>query len=280
MPWSYGELGDDSPFSPKKLWLYPTIAVIVILFLTVFSFWAVVPAGHRGVLLQFGAVAGVLDEGIHARLPVVQKVNLFDVRVQKEETEAAAASRDLQTVTSRIAVNYHVKPEAVGELYQKVGKGYAATIVAPAVQEAVKSVTAGYTAEELITKRQDVSSEIKDVLAAKLVPYGIVVDGFNVINFDFSQEFNKAIEAKQTAEQLALKAQRDLERIKIEAEQKVTQAKAEAEALRIQKQEVTPELLRLREIEAQMKAIEKWDGRLPSVTGGAVPFVQVPAGGK
>lgn len=254
-------------------------AVLVLLLLFPLRFWVVVPAGYRGVLLQFGAVKGVLGEGIHLRVPLVQRVDLFDVRIQKTETDAAAASRDLQVVTSKIAVNYHADPEAVGRLYQTVGKGYANTIIAPAVQETVKAVTARYTAEELITKRQEVSAEARDLLAERLRPYGIVVDGYNIVNFDFSQEFNKAIEAKQTAEQLALKAKRDLERVKIEAEQKVTQAKAEAEALRIQREQVTPELLRLREIEVQRMAVEKWDGKLPSVTGGALPFIQVPSGG-
>lgn len=256
------------------------VAGILVLMLLVFVFrlWVVVPAGHRGVVLQFGAVKGAMGEGLHFLLPVVQRVELVDVRVQKTETEAAAASRDLQNVRSLIAVNFHVDPAGVAELYQKVGMRYAATIIAPAVQECVKAVTAQYTAEELITERQQVSARMGEQLGAKLRSYGIVVDGFNVVNFDFSEEFNRAIEAKQAAEQLALKAQRDLERVKIEAEQKLTQARAEAEALKIQKQEVTPELLRLREIEATLKAIEKWDGKLPQVTGGAVPFLQVVSG--
>ncbi|MEW5932066.1 MAG: prohibitin family protein [Bacillota bacterium] len=249
--------------------------VVVLLLLFILRFWVVVPAGHCGVVLQFGAVRGTMGEGLHLLLPVVQRVVLLDVRVQKVETEAAAASRDLQNVKSLIAVNYHVDAAAASDLYQKVGLRYPDTIIAPAVQECVKAVTAQYTAEELITERQQVSARMRELLGAKLVSYGIVVDGFNVVNFDFSEEFNRAIEAKQAAEQLALKAQRDLDRVKIEAEQKLTQARAEAEALRIQKQEVTPELLRLREIEATLKAIEKWDGKLPQVTGGAVPFLDV-----
>jgi len=252
--------------------------VAALLVLSTFRFWVVVPAGHRDVVLQFGAVKGVMGEGLHLLLPVVQRIELGDVRVQKTETEAAAASRDLQTVRSLIAVNYHVDPVAVGDLYRRVGMRYAATVVAPAVQECVKAVTAQYTAEQLITERQQVSARMQEQLQAKLEPYGIVVDGFNVVNFDFSEEFNRAIEAKQAAEQLALKAQWNLERVKIEAEQKLTQARVEAEALRIQKQEVTPELLRLREIEAMLKATEKWDGKLPQVMDGAVPFLQVVSG--
>jgi len=116
---------------------------------------------------------------------------------------------------------------------------------------------------------------VKELLGKTLTAHGIIVDAFNVVNFDFSAGFNQAVEDKQTAEQRALKAKRDLERIKIEAEQKVTQARAEAEALRIQKQEVTPELIRLREIEVQREAVGKWNGILPNVTGGTIPFIQI-----
>ena len=108
-----------------------------------------------------------------------------------------------------------------------------------------------------------------------MVACNIMVDDFSIVNFQFSKQFTQAIEAKQTAEQLALKAQRDLERIKIEAEQKIAQAKAEAEALRLQKENVTPQLVRLRQIEASLRAIEKWDGRMPKVTSGAIPFIDV-----
>lgn len=263
----------DEPLFSRTTIIIALSVLAVILLLTIFRFWAIVPAGHVGVLLQFGAVKGSLDEGFHFRLPVIQKVALVDVRVQKAEADAAAASRDLQTVTSKIAVNYHVEPGAAARLYEQVGMHYPETIIAPAVQESVKAVTARYTAEELITRRRDVSTEVQALLAERLTPYGVKVDGFNIVNFDFSQKFNEAVEEKLAAEQRALKAKRDLERIKIEAEQKVTQAKAEAEALRIQREQVTPELLRLREIEVQRMAIEKWDGRLPNVTGGAIPFI-------
>jgi regulator of protease activity HflC (stomatin/prohibitin superfamily) len=143
------------------------------------------------------------------------------------------------------------------------------------VQEVVKAVTASYTAVELITQREKVRAEIKNHLKERLVGYNIVVDDFSIINFKFSQQFTQAIESKQTAEQFALKAQRDLERIKIEAEQKIAQAQAEAEALRLQKANITPELVKLRQIEASMKAIEKWDGHMPQVTSGTIPFIDV-----
>ncbi len=172
-------------------------------------------------------------------------------------------------------MNYHISPEKANWIYQNIGTEYKERIIDPPVQEVVKAITAKYTAVELITQREKVRSEIKELLKQRLLAYNIVVDDFSIVNFSFSQLFTQAIEAKQTAEQLALKAQRDLERIKIEAEQKVTQARAEAEALRLRKENVTPQLVKLWQIEASLKAIEKWDGRLPKVTSEAVPFIDV-----
>jgi len=249
-----------------------------LLLLSWLSPFAVVPAGHRGVITTFGKVdPDVLDEGLHFRIPVAQQVNLVDVRIQKGEGKGDAASKDLQTVHTAVALNYHVDPAAAATVFQNTGTQIGERIVVPAVQESVKAATAQYTAEELISKRSEVKAKISALLEERLHKFGVRVDEFSITNFDFSKSFNEAIESKTTAEQLKLKAERDLMRIRIEAEQKIASAKAEAESLRLQKQEVTPELLRLREIENQSKAIDKWDGRLPNVTGGgAVPFIQLP----
>ncbi len=238
-----------------------------------------VPAGHVGVVSTFGKVSAIpLSEGIHLVNPLANVVRI-PVQVQKGSAKSEAASKDLQTVNATIALNFHIDSAAAPKFYQKVGLAYGNTIIAPAVEETLKAVTAGYTAEELITKRDEVRDKMRTALAERLRERsygGIVVDEISITNFAFSDVFNKAIEAKQEAEQLALKAQRDLQRIKIEAEQKVAQAQAEAAGLRAQKQEITPELLKLREIEAQRKAIEKWDGKLPTYTGGtAVPFLNL-----
>lgn len=247
--------------------------LIIIIFLNPF---VVIGAGERGVVLNFGAVSpNVLDEGLHVRVPIMQRVIKMDVKVQKSQTDAEAASKDLQETFSTIALNFHILPEKVNVIYQKLGADFKERIIDPAVQEVVKAVTAKYTAVEVITQREKVRSEIREMLRQRLLTYNIIVDDFSIVNFKFSNQFSQAIEAKQTAEQLAFKAQRDLERIKIEAEQKVTQATAEAEALRLQKENVTPGLVKLRQIEASLKAIEKWDGRLPKVTSGAVPFIDV-----
>jgi regulator of protease activity HflC (stomatin/prohibitin superfamily) len=252
------------------------IGIIVVLFiiLLILNPFVMVGPGERGVVLNFGAVQPtVMGEGLHLRVPIVQKVIKMDVKIHKSQTGAESVSKDLQDTHSTVAVNYHILPEKANWVYQSIGREYKERIIDPTVQEVVKAVTARYTAVELITQREKVRAEIKELLKQRLVSYNINVDDFSIVNFKFSQQFTQAIESKQTAEQYALKAQRDLERIKIEAEQKIAQATAEAEALRLQKANVTPELIRLRQIEASMKAIEKWDGHMPKVTGGAVPFI-------
>ncbi|OGQ24939.1 MAG: HflC protein, partial [Deltaproteobacteria bacterium RIFCSPHIGHO2_02_FULL_42_44] len=194
---------------------------------------------------------------------------------QKNEAKAEAASKDLQIISTVMATNYHLIPEAVDEVYQKIGLAFEDKVIQPAVQEVIKAVTAKYTAEELIAKRGEVKSAIRTELTDRLVTFNIKVVEVSVADFNFSRTFNDAIEAKQVAEQQVAKSRNELERIKVENEQKISQAKAEAEGLKIQRQEITESLLKLREIENQRKAIEKWDGKLPSVTGGAMPFIQV-----
>ncbi|MDH4233402.1 MAG: SPFH domain-containing protein [Nitrospirota bacterium] len=258
---------------PLKYFFLLIVALILFRFLNPF---VIVGAGERGVVLNFGAVQPqVLDEGIHFRIPVMQKIVNMDVKVHKAETGATAASKDLQDINTSIAVNYHILADKANWVFQHIGMDFKERIIDPAVQEVVKGITARYNAVELITQREKVRDEIKEMLKSRLLNYSILVDDFSIVNFKFSQQFEQAIESKQTAEQFALKAQRDLERIKIEAEQKVAQAKAEAESLRLQKENVTPQLIQLRKIEASIKAIEKWDGHLPKINSGAIPFIDV-----
>jgi len=260
----------------KKNKIIITLTLLTLGIIALFSSSYIVSAGERGVVLTFGNPSEIPStEGLHFKIPFAQKVVQIDVKTQKYEADASSASRDLQIVSAKIAVNYHLIPEETPRLFKEIGLGYQDRVIQPTVQEVVKAVTARYTAEELITKRPDVKEEIHNELKERLAPRGIVVEDISITNFDFSESFNVAIEQKVTAEQLKLKAQRDLERIEIEAKQKIAQAKAEAESLRLQKQEITPDLIRLREIEAQIKAIEKWNGIMPSVTGGAMPFIDV-----
>ena len=264
---------------PKKFWIIAGSVVIVPILL--YSIWPLttVPAGHRGVVTTFGKVDhNPLDEGIHFLAPW-KKNTPVKVRTLKTVSKGDAASSDLQQVTTEIALNFHLESELVSKFFQKVGPGYESTVIDPAVEETFKAVTAKYTAEQLITKRDEVRKEIRSLLVARLREASlgaIVVEDFAITNFAFSNVFTKAIEAKSEAEQLALKSKRDLERIKIEAEQKIASAQAEATSLKLQKQEVTPELIKLRELEVKREAIKKWDGKLPHYNGaGPLPFLDV-----
>jgi regulator of protease activity HflC (stomatin/prohibitin superfamily) len=250
-------------------------AIIAIVVFFVFSgSLVIVGPGQRGVVLNFGAVSpNVWDEGLHFKIPVYQGVQKMDVRVQKEVTEAAAASKDLQDTHSTIAVNFNIIPDKAGWVFQNIGLAYKERVIDPVTQEIVKAVTAKYTALELITMREKVRTELKDMLKARLLDYNIAVVDVSIVNFKFSAQFTQAIENKQTAEQMALKASRDLDRIKIEAQQKIAAAQAEAESLRLQRQNITQDLVELRRIEAMQEAIRKWNGVLPQVTGGAMPFI-------
>ncbi|MDD2852665.1 MAG: prohibitin family protein [Desulfuromonadaceae bacterium] len=257
---------------PKKIIVAAGAVMFILIFLRP---WVQVGPGQRGIVLNFGAVQSlVMEEGLHVLIPVMQKVALMDVKVQKVETDAAAASSDLQDISTRVALNYHVVPDKANIVYQNIGIHFGERIIDPAIQEVVKAITAKYTAEELITKRAVVGEAMRLALAERLLPNNIAVDAFSIMTFSFSKVFTEAIESKQTAEQLALKAKRDLDRIKIEAEQKITAARAEAESLRLQRANISTDLIELRKIEANMKAIEKWNGILPQVTGGgSIPLI-------
>ena len=245
------------------------IIVLVILF----GSWGTVPAGNRGVVLRMGAVTGeIKQEGFYTKAPLLNTVILMDVRLQKEQVETEGASKDLQTVKATVALNLSVIPQEVANMYQGVGTDYLDKLVAPAMQESIKSVIAQYTAEELVTKREDVRQSIAATLSTKLSPHGIKTDAINIVNFDFSPSFNQAIEAKVTAEQNALAAKNKLEQVKYEADQRVAEADGEAKAISIQAQAIQNQG---GSAYIQLKALEKWDGRLPQMMGtGPVPFIQ------
>lgn len=244
----------------KKLGKWIVLGVIAVLAVLLVANSAIsVQAGHTGVITTFGKVSPtVLQEGLHFKVPFVQQVVQIDNRVLKTDVESTSASKDLQNVSSTISVNYRIDTADSANIYQNVGTRFDEVIVKPAIQECVKAVTAQFTAEELITERQTISKLMLEALASKINPYGLRIEVFNIISFDFSEEFNKAIEAKQTAQQNALKAEQDLVRIKVEAQQKIEQAKAEAEAYRVKNEEITNATI-------QMEFINKWDGKLPAV---------------
>jgi prohibitin 2 len=280
----------------------PAILGIIILLFIVSASVKIVDAGYRGVLLKFGAVdtSVALNEGIHFVTPFRDSVVQMEVRTQKTVENAASASKDLQDVTTQVALNYRINPINAQVVYQQLGFEYGNRVIAPAIQESVKQVTARFNAEELITMRETVKNQIEQQIKARLAPYNILVDTISITEFQFSEQFRKAVEAKVEAQQRALQAQNDLRRIEIEAQQNeakavgeqkanvarsegvrqsnVLQAEGESQAIKIIDQQLRTSPTYLEWLKTQ-----RWDGKLPLVTGGTgsagtTPFIQIPTG--
>lgn len=253
------------------------IGLIILLAIILFASITTVPTGYVGVKTRFGRVQeDVIQEGLNTKLPFIEKIVKIDCKTQKIELENGTATKDLQEVTFRIAVNFNITKETANELYKTTGTNYQEIIVNPAILESIKSVTAQYTAEELITKRSEVSNKMQETLKAKIENKGFNVIDFNIIDLDFSEEYNQAIEKKQVAEQQAKQAQYELEKAKVENEKKIENAKADAEVMRQQNSQITENTLKLKELETQQKLIEKWNGQLPTTSlGDSIPIINI-----
>jgi regulator of protease activity HflC (stomatin/prohibitin superfamily) len=263
----------------KKIWNGMKIGIFIfVLVIALFNLPIVtIPAGNRGVVTRFGAVTGAIKgEGMSFKAPFIEKVTKMNVQVNLKSVTLAAASADTQQVTSKISVNYHVDPNRVADVYQKIGMDYVQKILEPSIAESLKNATAKFTAVEAVTKRDEMSNLFKTNLLAKVLGTGIIIDAVNIEDVDFSPSFNKAIEEKVTAEQNALASKNKLEQTKYEAEQRIAQAKGEAEAIKIQSEAINSQG---GASYVNMKAVEKWDGKLPTnfVPGSAMPFIQLPS---
>jgi prohibitin 2 len=277
----------------------PVIIGFIVLIVVLAASIKIVEAGNRGVLLNFGAVdtSVSLAEGIHFVVPFRDNVVPIEVRTQKIVENAASASRDLQDVSTQVALNYHVNPDTAQVLFRQLGFDYANRVIAPAIQESVKQVTARFNAENLITNRETVKSEIENQIKQRLAAYNVEVETISITEFQFSEQFRRAVEAKVEAEQRALQANNELRRIEIEAQQaeakavgerqaniaraegvrqaNILQAQGESEAIKIID-------VQLRENPRYLEWLktQRWDGVLPLVTGGAegaTPFIQIPS---
>ena len=256
--------GDNINLGPWA-WAARIVAMLMIVGGLMSASIVIVPAGYRGVLLQFGAVRGTMSEGIHLILPYVNDVEQMEVRTQKEGSQATAASKDLQIVTTSLALNFHIDPSKVGYLFKSIGIDYKSRIIDPAVQESIKMVTARYTAEELIKNRAAVKAEVEMDITKRLSAYDIVVEpaGLSITNFNFSDEFNAAIEAKQVAQQDAEKQKYVLQMAELQRQTEITKARGASEAARLNAQALQAQggskvLAR--------EWIEKWDGHVPTVS--------------
>jgi prohibitin 2 len=282
--------------------IVPIIIGIIIISIIAVSSIRMVDAGNRGVLVQFGNVdtGNSLDEGLHFVVPFRDNVVQMEVRTQKIVEDTTSASKDLQDVTTQVALNYHLDPDRAQVVYQQLGFDYANRVIIPAIQESVKQVTARFNAEELITNRETVKNQIEEQISARLAAYNIIADAISITDFQFSQLFKSAVEAKVSAQQRALQAQNELRRIQIEAQQNEAQAIGEQKANIARAEGIKQSNVLQAEGEAQAITIideqlrnnptylewlkaTKWDGVLPLVTGGGgaggqgvTPFIEIP----
>ena len=260
------------------------ITVLVVVLVLLGGSIVVVEAGRTGVVLTFGKVSPVvMQEGIHLKMPFAQNVITINNRIVKTEVTTEAFSKDLQTVSSVIAVNYHVNKSSSAEIYKQVGLGYEDVLVIPAINEVLKAVTANYTAQQLVSQRNDLSVLLDESLNTKLNEYGIVIDDLNIINWDFSEEYISAIEAKQVAEQNLIKTRTEQEQALViantEAQKQVIAAQAEADKIKLLADATASSnqtiALSLSDILIRYELLQKWNGELPKVTGGASTFTDI-----
>ncbi len=244
--------------SMKTAWLAVIVIIAVVL---VLSSVRIVGAGQKGVVTRFGQIQETaLDEGFHLVMPFgIDRVWTPEVRIQKYESDADAASKDLQEVGATLAVNYRLVDDQVVDIYRNLGPLYRQRIIEPSIQESFKAVSAQFNAEELLVKRPEVKAQVLEIIKSRLEKHNIEVVDINIVNFNFSKEFDKAIEDKQVAQQEVERANFRLETAKKEAEAIKVQAEALAQNANL----------------VEWEAVKKWNGVLPKVTGGATPFIDV-----
>jgi regulator of protease activity HflC (stomatin/prohibitin superfamily) len=245
--------------------------IIMLVAIGVVNSFGEIPAGYRGVVLRFAATTGeVKQPGFFTIVPYVERVVPMSVQVQAYSVDAAAASKDLQNVSTQVTLNYSIDadPKKLVDIYNRLNQDYQERIIAPAIQESTKAATAGFTAEELITRRPEARNRLEDLLRARLESFDIHIAAMSITNFSFSTEFSQAIEAKVVAYQLFLQSQNKLKQVQVEAQQAIAAAHGDAEANRLRRESITP-------LTVQYDAVQKWDGHLPSVTGSSIPMINL-----
>jgi prohibitin 2 len=245
--------------------LIEAVAIVAVA-IGITSSFGEIPAGSRGVVLRFGATTGeVKQPGFYVITPFIESVQPINCQVVAFSADASAASLDLQTVQTKVTLNYSVDPDKVVDLYNRLNMEYEDRIVAPSIQEATKATTARFKASDLITERQIAQDALEKNLDTRLQSFDMHVAAISITDFQFSTDFANAIEAKVVAYQNFLQAQNKLKQIQVEAQQNIAQAQGEATATRLRREQITP-------LTVEYDAVHVWDGKLPGVVGGAIPF--------
>ena len=283
----------DLSFPPQMKYLL----ILVPLFFILPASFVIIDAGHVGVVKKLGAVQDIsLEEGFHLKVPFIDSVVAVDTRLNNSTSEALSSSKDLQTVKTTVSVQYSINGKLAPKTYQQIGlsQQIQLMVIQPSIAESVKAVTALYTAEELITKRGDVKLEIQAAiqrfinasLQKKNIVDGILIANVAITDFNFSAEFNNAIELKVKAEQEALQAKNEKIKRVTQAEASAAEKKlaADASAYETTVQSTARAAAIKREAESlknnpqliKLRLAEKWDGKLPRFNGSsAIPFLNI-----
>jgi regulator of protease activity HflC (stomatin/prohibitin superfamily) len=227
---------------------------------------------------RLGSIVDSYSEGLNFKIPMLESVTRFSIQIQRADIKTQAFSKDLQTMNAHLVVNHRIQKETVVSVFRNLGPSYVSNIVDPAVQEVFKAIAARYSAEKIISERNQLVSEINLAVKERLSKNEIIVTDISVTDLDFTDQFLKAVEDKQVAEQQAQMSEKLVEKAKKDAEQAIAKSRGEAEALRMQREQVTPALIELRKVDAQLKAIEKWNGVMPGYVGGGMPFLSLEKG--
>ena len=272
------------PGGTNKIKIAAAVVTIIVIIVILAESIVIVEAGHRGVVLYLGAVENrVLGEGVHFIAPFVEQVVPMEVRTQKFQAEASAASNDLQEVQTVIALNYRIDPTEANKIYQVLGVNYADRVISPTIQESVKASVAKFNAEELITKRETAKSVIANAIRSTLAANDIQTQNVFITDFKFSDAFASQIEQKVVAFQKYLTELNNLRSVSVVANQSVAQAEGQARATAAR---ATGESQAIKIITSQLKespeylqwqAISRWNGQMPYALGSSgFPFFQLP----
>lgn len=256
--------------------MLPVIAVAVAVVLM--SSFFIVPPGEVAIKTRLGSIVDSYSEGLNFKIPMLESVTRFSIQIQRADIKTQAFSKDLQTMNAHLVVNHRIQKETVVSVFRNLGPSYVSNIVDPAVQEVFKAIAARYSAEKIISERNQLVEEINKAVKERLSKNEIIVTDISVTDLDFTDQFLKAVEDKQVAEQQAQMSEKLVEKAKKDAEQAIAKSRGEAEALRMQREQVTPALIELRKVDAQLKAIEKWNGVMPGYVGGGMPFLSLEKG--
>lgn len=256
-------------YKPSKRTIVITAVVLGLLFLFAQCF-RTIGAGEVGIITRFGEVNREAQSGIALKLPwPIEKIYRMDTRIQKEQQDTTAATSDLQDVKATLALNYALDKNSALKVFKNIGPEYNDRVVTPTVQESFKAASAKYTASELLTRRAEVKNEALVAIKKRLEPYGVKIEDLNIVNFSFSPEFTRAIEAKQVAAQQAEQAKYNAEKANADAQADINRARGQAESQRLIQSTITPEVL-------QKQAIDKWDGKLPTYMNGGGTVFNIP----